>query len=242
MEHFGGITLADLSTSVFWFGVMSIIVIDLLLSGDNAVLIALACRNLPPRLQTKGVMLGTLGAIGLRVVLATIAVTLLNIPYLKVAGGFLLLWIAIKLLIDEAEDDKEIDAPDRLWAAVKTIIVADAVMSLDNIIAVAGASQGKPALLWFGLLVSIPLVVFGSRILVVLMNKFPWIIAIGAGILGWTAGHMIITDGRILRHFGEILHSPLLLNGYLIPMLGAVGVIVAGSIIKKRHELLERQI
>jgi YjbE family integral membrane protein len=237
MEHFGGVTLADLSTTAFWLGVMSIILIDLVLSGDNAVLIAMACRNLPPKLQKKGIIFGTLGAISLRVLLATVAVTLLNIPYLKVAGGLLLLWIAIKLLIDEDDRQQEIDGPERLWAAVKTIIVADAVMSFDNIIAIAGACQGKPALLWFGLLVSIPLVVFGSQILVGLMNRIPWIIALGAGILGWTAGHMMITDGRIASHFGAILHSPYLLNGHLISLMGAAAVIAIGFFIKKRRDV-----
>jgi len=233
LEHIGGITLADLSTPVFWFSVLSIILIDLVLSGDNAVLIALACRNLPPKLQSKGIMFGTMGAIWLRVLLATMMVYLLSVPFIKAIGGLLLVWIAIKLLIQEKEDNQDIDAPDRLWAAVKTIIIADAVMSLDNIIAIAGASQGKPALLWFGLLVSIPLVVFGSRILVVLMNKFPWIISLGAGILGWTAGHMIITDGRIDKYLGTILHSPYFLNGYLIPLIGGAGVIAFGIIFKK---------
>ena len=235
MGSFGGVTLTDLSTPVFWFGVVSIILIDLVLSGDNAVLIAMACRNLPKELQAKGILFGTLGAIGLRVIFATLAVTLLNIPFLKAIGGLILVWIAIKLMSEVDSEQEDIAAPDRLWAAVKTIIVADAVMSLDNIIAIAGAAQGKVALLWFGLLVSIPLVVFGSRILVVLMNKFSWIIALGAGILGWTAGHMLITDIKILQYFGNFLKLPFMLNGQLISLFLAAAVIVAGIFIKKER-------
>jgi YjbE family integral membrane protein len=236
MEHFGGITLHDLTTPLFWFGVMSIIMIDLLLSGDNALLIALACRNLPHNLRKKGILLGMAGAVSLRVLLATVAVALLNIPYLKAFGSLLLLWIAVKLLIGEEEGEHEVDGPQKLWAAVKTIIIADFVMSLDNIIAIAGASQGKPALLWFGLLVSIPLVVFGSQILVSLMDRFPWIIALGAGILGWTAGHMFVTDIKITEHFGTILHSPYLLNGQLVAIGCAIAVIVVGNYLKKRRD------
>ncbi len=236
MAHFGGITLHDLSTPMFWFGVLSIIMIDLLLSGDNALLIALACRNLTPKLRNKGILLGMAGAVTLRVILATVAVGLLNIPYLKAFGALLLLWIAVKLLIGEDEGEHEVDAPEKLWAAVKTIIVADAVMSLDNIIAIAGASQGKPALLWFGLLVSIPLVVFGSQLLVALMSRFPWIISVGAGILGWTAGHMFVTDIKITEHFGTILHSPYLLNGQLIAIGCAITVIIVGNCLKKRRD------
>lgn len=236
MAHFGGITLHDLSTPMFWFGVLSIIMIDLLLSGDNALLIALACRNLTPKLRNKGIILGMAGAVSLRIILATVAVGLLHVPYLKAFGALLLLWIAVKLLIGEDEGEHEVDAPEKLWAAVKTIIIADAVMSLDNIIAIAGASQGKPALLWFGLLVSIPLVVFGSQILVTLMNRFPWIIAVGAGILGWTAGHMFVTDIKITEHFGTILHSPYLLNGQLVAIVCAIAVIVVGNYLKKRRD------
>lgn len=236
MEHFGGIAIHDLATPIFWFGVLSIILIDLVLSGDNALLIALACRNLPPSMQKKGIIYGTLGAIGLRIIFASIMVYLLMVPFLKAIGGLLLVWIAIKLLIQEDEEAHDVDAPDKLWAAVKTIIVADALMSLDNVIAIAGASQGKPALLWFGLLVSIPLVVFGSRILLVLMSRFSWLIAVGAGVLGWTAGHMVVTDGKVLQYFGSMLHSPLLLNGNLIPIICAAGVVIAGMIIKKHRD------
>ncbi|MDH7478681.1 MAG: TerC family protein [Syntrophomonadaceae bacterium] len=231
--------MRDLATPMFWFGVFSIILIDLVLSGDNALLIALACRNLPSRLQTRGIIYGTLGAIGLRVLFASIMVYLLMIPYLKAVGGLMLFWIAVKLLLQEGAEEHEVEAPERLWAAVKTIIVADALMSLDNIIAIAGASQGKPALLWFGLLVSIPLVVFGSRLLLVLMSRFSWIITLGAAVLGWTAGHMIVTDQKISQYLGNILESPFLLKGSLIPLLGAVGVVAASMVLKKHRPGLD---
>ncbi|NPV90000.1 MAG: TerC family protein [Firmicutes bacterium] len=233
MEHFGGVTLHDLTTSFFWFGVLSIILIDLVLSGDNALLIALACRNLPSAMQRKGIVFGTLGAIVLRIVLASVMIYLLMVPFLKALGGLLLVWIAVKLLIQEDAGEHDVAAPERLWAAVKTIIVADAVMSLDNVIAIAGASQDKPALLWFGLLVSIPLVVFGSRLLLVLMKKLPWIITLGAAVLGWTAGHMIITDGKVLEYLGPVLQSQFLLNGKLVPAIGAAGVVAAGLLINR---------
>jgi len=235
VEHIGGITLHDLSSTAFWFGVFSIIIIDLVLSGDNAVLIALACRNLPKSLQTKGIVYGTVGAIVLRVTFATIMVYLLKIPFLKAIGGLLLVWIAVKLVIQEEEESDEVDAPEKLWAAVKTIIIADAIMSLDNIVAVAGAAQGKAALLWFGLAVSIPLVVYGSRILLILMERMPWIITIGAAILGWTAGHMIYGDERIIGYLGPTATSPIFLHGYLLPIIGAVGVVLIGMIMKRRR-------
>ena len=204
MEHIGGVALHDLSQPVFWFAVLSIILIDLVLSGDNAVIIALACRNLPSRLRRKGIIFGVLGAVGLRVLLATVMVYLLRIPFLKTAGGALLVWIACRLVQPGKEEEREIEAPERLWAAVKTIIVADALMSLDNIIAIAGASYGKPALLWFGLALSIPLVVFGSQILLVLMDRFPWIILAGGAVLGWAAGHMMITDEKAVKFLLEL--------------------------------------
>ncbi|MDH7479447.1 MAG: YjbE family putative metal transport protein, partial [Syntrophomonadaceae bacterium] len=172
MDHIGGVTFHDLTTLVFWGQILQLILIDLILSGDNAVLIALACRNLPSSLQKKGILYGVLGAISLRIVFVFVISLLLKISFLKAAGGLLLLWIAVKLVIQDEEESEEVDSPDRLWAAVKTIIMADAVMSLDNVMAIAGVSGGKMALVLFGLLVSLPLVVYGSRILMVLMNRF----------------------------------------------------------------------
>ncbi|RQO60519.1 hypothetical protein DBR47_09180 [Paucibacter sp. KBW04] len=184
----------------FWLAVGQIIMIDILLGGDNAVVIALACRKLPDAQRTRGILWGTAGAIVLRVVLIFFAITLLQLPYLKLIGGALLLWIGIKLLIPENEDEHgNIQASDKLWAAVKTVIVADFVMSLDNVIAIAGAAQGaggshQMPLVIFGLLVSIPIIVWGSQLVIKLMDRFPMVIVLGAMLLGWIAGTMMVGD------------------------------------------------
>jgi YjbE family integral membrane protein len=233
MNYNGGTAMADPVS--FLYGVLSIILIDLVLSGDNAVLIALACRNLPRKVQKKGIILGTLGAVLLRILLAVFVLNLLErVPFLKLIGGLLLIWIAVKLVVQEAEDEYDVHASERLWTAVKTIIVADAVMSVDNILAVAGAAQGRAILLWFGLALSIPLVVSGSQLLLALINRFPWIIQLGAAVLGWTAGHMLITDGKIVQALGGLLQSPYMLNGYLVPAAGALGVVLAGILLRYR--------
>ncbi|MCU0929470.1 MAG: TerC family protein [Burkholderiaceae bacterium] len=192
-------------TPAFWLAVGQIIMIDILLGGDNAVVIALACRRLPPRLRFKGILWGTAGAIGLRVVLIFFALTLLAIPFLKLVGAALLIWIGIKLLVPEAEDGHaNIQASDKLWAAVKTIIVADLVMSVDNVIAIAGAAQGahadhQLALVIFGLLVSIPIIVWGSQLVIKLMDRFPVIIVLGGMLLGWIAGTMAVGDPVVAK-------------------------------------------
>jgi len=187
-------------TAHFWVAVGQIILIDILLGGDNAVVIALACRQLPPAMRTKGILWGTAGAIVLRVVLIAFALTLLSIPYLKLVGGALLVWIGVKLLVPEDEDEHgNIQASDKLWGAVKTVIVADLVMSIDNVIAIAGAAQGageahQMPLVIFGLLVSIPIIVWGSQLVLKLMDRFPLIITLGGMLLGWIAGQMAYTD------------------------------------------------
>jgi YjbE family integral membrane protein len=188
----------------FWIAVGQIIMIDILLGGDNAVVIALACRKLPPKQRTQGILWGTAGAIGLRVVLIFFALTLLAIPYLKIVGAVLLLWIGVKLLLpDDHEGHGDIQASDKLWAAVKTVIVADLVMSVDNVIAIAGAAESaggdhKMPLVIFGLLVSIPIIVWGSQLVIKLMDRFPMIITIGGMLLGWIAGAMAVTDPAVL--------------------------------------------
>jgi YjbE family integral membrane protein len=190
-------------TPEFWVAVGQIIMIDILLGGDNAVVIALACRQLPPKQRTKGILWGTAGAIILRVVLIFFALTLLAIPYLKLVGALLLLWIGVKLLVPEEEEGHaNIQASDKLWAAVKTVIVADFVMSLDNVIAIAGAAQAaggdhQMALVIFGLVVSIPIIVWGSQLVIKLMDRFPIIITLGGMLLGWIAGTMAVTDPAV---------------------------------------------
>lgn len=178
----------------FWAAVLQIILIDIVLSGDNAVVIALACRNLPPEQRRKGIFWGVAGAVGLRVVLTMAAALVMNLPWLKLVGGLLLLWIGIKLLVPEDGDGDDIAPAANLWGAVRTIIVADFVMSLDNVIAVAGASQGNLGLLIFGLLVSIPLIVWSSQIILHLMERWPIVVVGGAALLGWVAGAMIWSD------------------------------------------------
>ena len=187
-------------TPEFWVAVGQIILIDIVLGGDNAVVIALACRQLPPHLRTKGIVWGTAGAILIRVVLIFFALTLLAIPYLKLIGAVLLLWIGVKLLApDEDGPHGEIQASDKLWSAVRTVVVADLVMSIDNVIAIAGAAESaggdhKMPLVIFGLLVSIPIIVWGSQLVLKLMDRFPMIITIGGMLLGWIAGTMAVTD------------------------------------------------
>lgn len=197
--------MEEFMTPAFWIAVGQIIMIDILLGGDNAVVIALACRKLPPKLRTQGILWGTAGAIGLRVVLIFFALTLLAIPFLKLVGAALLLWIGIKLLLPEHEDEHgNIQASDKLWAAVKTVIVADLVMSVDNVIAIAGAAQGageghQMPLVIFGLLVSIPIIVWGSQLVIKLMDRFPVIIVAGGMLLGWIAGTMAVSDPAVVN-------------------------------------------
>jgi len=192
--------MEQLLSPEFLIAVGQIIMIDILLGGDNAVVIALACRKLPPKLRTQGIVWGTAGAIGLRVVLIFFALTLLAIPFLKLVGAVLLLWIGVKLLVPEDGDGHgDIQSSDRLWAAVKTVIVADLVMSVDNVIAIAGAAESaggdhKMPLVIFGLLVSIPIIVWGSQLVIKLMDRFPIIITLGGMLLGWIAGTMAVSD------------------------------------------------
>ena len=183
----------------FWIALGQIIVIDILLGGDNAVVIALACRRLPPAQRTKGIIWGTAGAIILRVILIAFAMTLLNIPFLKFVGALLLVWIGVKLLAPDEEEHGNIQGSDKLLAAIKTIIVADLVMSVDNVIAIAGAAQNAGQdhsliLVVMGLLISIPIIVWGSQLVIKLMARFPVIITLGGMLLGWIAGGMLVTD------------------------------------------------
>jgi YjbE family integral membrane protein len=197
-------------TAEFWVAVGQIIMIDILLGGDNAVVIALACRKLPDKQRTKGILWGTAGAIVLRVILIFFALTLLAIPYLKLVGAALLIWIGVKLLLPEDEDAHgNIQASDKLWAAVKTVIVADLVMSVDNVIAIAGAAEGaggdhKMPLVIFGLLVSIPIIVWGSQLVIKLMDRFPLIITVGGMLLGWIAGTMAVTDPAVIGYLPSV--------------------------------------
>ncbi len=216
--------LFDLLVNMHWAAVGQIIMIDILLGGDNAVVIAMACRNLPHNQRSKGIFWGTAGAIALRVVLITCAVLLLDLPFLKVAGGVLLIWIGAKLLLPEGEEHENVEGSDKLFGAIKTIIVADFVMSFDNVIAIAGAAQQaheahQTLLIIFGLLVSVPFIVFGSQIILKLIDKFPIIIYFGAGLLGWIAGGMVASDVFIMSRWPEqafMMHYPLAVGGALL--------------------------
>ena len=194
-------------TPEFWVAVGQIIMIDILLGGDNAVVIALACRKLPPAQRTQGILWGTAGAIILRVVLIAFALTLLSIPFLKVVGGLLLVWIGVKLLVPEDDAHGNVKGGTSIVAAIKTIIIADFVMSLDNVIAIAGAAQNAHAdhqigLVIFGLVVSVPIIIWGSTLVLKLIDKYPLVVTFGAALLGWIAGGMLITDVVVERQFG----------------------------------------
>ena len=224
----------------FWLAVGQIIMIDILLGGDNAVVIALACRQLPPNLRTKGILWGTAGAIVLRLLLIAFALTLLAVPYLKLVGAALLLWIGIKLLVPEEEGQSNIQGGDKLWAAIKTVIVADLVMSIDNVIAIAGAATGAGTqhqlpLVIFGLLVSVPIIIWGSQLVLKLMDRFPVIITVGGMLLGWIAGTMAHSDPAVR----EWLPQTVVWN-YGFSVAGAVGVFLAGTGLKKRAAHLVR--
>ena len=178
----------------FWVALVQIIWINVLLSGDNAIVIALACRQLPPRQRTAGIVLGTLAALILRLIFSGIVVTLMFIPWLKIAGGVALLWIAIKLLMPNEQSEESTAAADGLLRAMMVIAIADVVMSLDNVIAVAAAAGGNFALLVFGLAISIPAIVVGASLIAALLNRFPIVVWAGAALLGWIAGDVLATD------------------------------------------------
>jgi YjbE family integral membrane protein len=188
----------DIGTPQFWLAALEIVVINILLSGDNAVVIALACRNLPPQQRRWGVFWGAIGAIVLRVVLTFFAVSLLKLSYLKIIGGLLLVWIGIKLIAEEeGEGGHDVQASDRLVAAIRTVVIADLVMSIDNVLGVAAAARGSLLLLIFGLVVSVPLVIGGAQLIMRLIERFPVLIVFGGGLLGFVAGELIVDDSAI---------------------------------------------
>ncbi|MGL5114054.1 MAG: TerC family protein, partial [Beijerinckiaceae bacterium] len=180
--------------SQYWWPVLQIVWIDLLLSGDNAIVIALACRNLPPEQRRIGMLLGAGAAIGLRIIFALMITYLLGVPFLKVVGGLLLLWIGVKLAQGEDEAHEEVEGATKLWGAVRTVAIADAVMSLDNVLAISAASHGNVWLFIFGLLLSIPLIIFGAQLITSIIERFPIFIWLGAALLGFIAGEMIVGD------------------------------------------------
>jgi YjbE family integral membrane protein len=214
-----------LASAQFWVDVFKIIMIDLLLSGDNAVVIALACRNLPLEQRKKGILFGVLGAIVLRIVLTFFAVSLLSLPYLKLVGALLLIWIGIKLIQPEdGHSADSIQADTRLFGAVKTIIIADLVMSLDNVLGVAAAAKGNRLLLVFGLLISIPLIAWSSQLVLKLIDRFSVIIYAGGALLGYVAGEMLVSEAL----FSSLVETQHYLH-WLIPLLCALLVLGLGG-------------
>ena len=187
----------DIVTPQVWVAALEISVVNILLSGDNAVVIALACRNLPPKQRRWGIFWGAIGAIVLRIILTFFAVSLLKLPWLKIVGGIALVWIGIKLIAAEESDDVEIKGSEQLLSAVWTVIVADVVMSIDNVLGVAAAAKGSLLLLVFGLVISIPLIIAGAQLVMKAIERYPVLIVAGGGLLGFIAGELIIDDTAI---------------------------------------------
>src|SRR6266849_210339 len=198
--------MEELLTSQFWLGLGAIIWVNIILSGDNAVVIALAARSLPAHQQTKAVIWGAGAAVVLRIVLTIVAVELLKLSYLKLLGGVLLFWIAVKVLVPEDDGGDGVKASSNLLGAIKTILIADLVMSLDNVIAVAAVAKGSIVLLVLGLLISIPLVVFGATMLMKIMETYPVIITVGAALIGYVSGEMLVTDPVVVEWFRGNAH------------------------------------
>jgi YjbE family integral membrane protein len=223
-----------LQTSEFWIGLMKIIWINIILSGDNAVVIALAARSLPEEQQRKAIMFGSGAAVVLRVALTVVAAKLLEVSYLQIVGGLLLLWIGAQLLSEEDEEEGGEPTQSTMGAAIRTILIADLVMSLDNVIGVAAAAKGSMTLLVLGLAISIPLVVFGSSMMIKLMTRFPIVVTFGACLIGWVGGETIASDVA-LRGFAEA--NPWL--HYTAAAAGALAVLAIGKYFQTKHNPAE---
>ncbi|WP_413372667.1 TerC family protein [Paenibacillus taichungensis] len=213
----------ELFSPAFWLALLNVVFIDLILAGDNAIVIGLAARNLHPSVQKRAILYGTGGALLIRIVATVIVLWLLKVPWLLLVGGLLLIWIAYKLLADQGEEHSDIKAGSSLWVAVRTIVIADAAMGLDNVIAVAGAAQQHLVLVILGLLISVPIIVWGSTLFIKLINRFPWIIYLGAIVLGYTASNMITEEQRLVPFFTE--HPALRI---LFIVIVTAGVVFAG--------------
>src|SRR5262245_52783720 len=231
--------MQELLTSQFWLGLGAIIWVNIILSGDNAVVIALAARSLPPHQQKQAVFWGAAAAVVLRIVLTIVAVELLKLPYLKLIGGALLFWIAVKLLVPEDDDGDDVASSAHLWGAIKTILIADLVMSLDNVIAVAAVAKGSSVLVVLGLVISIPPGVYGATLLMKLMDRYPVIVTIGAALIGFVGGEMLVTDPVVIDWFKQNAHWMIdfelfTVFGYKFEvstagLIGAILVVVVGK-------------
>jgi len=224
--------LENLTNPDIWIALVKIAVINVVLSGDNAVVIALACRNLPPKQQRNAFLIGTGGIVVLMTVLTAAAAYLLTLPYLELVGSVLLLWIGVKLLIAEDESDEgSVKSGSTFWEAVRLVIIADMVMSLDNVLGMAAAAKGHLGMLFIGMVITIPLILFGAAMIMKLMERFPILIIIGAGLLGYVAGEMATSDPLVKAFFEE--HSIL---ERIVPIVGALFVVITGKVIERRHK------
>ncbi len=226
----------EFASPSFWIAAVEIVVVNILLSGDNAVVIALACRNLPPRQRKLGIAWGVAGAVVLRVVLTVFAAELLHWSYLRLVGAVLLLWIGVKLMLDEQDGDPEVEGHQRLLGAVRTVVLADLVMSLDNVVGVAGAARGNIPLLIFGLLLSIPLVVVGSGLVLALIGRFPILVSLGGALLGYLAGD-IATGDTAVRSWID-MQAPQL--HWIAPLAGGLFVVGTGWWMQRRRAAKDR--
>ena len=223
-------------TSAFWEGLLKIIGVNIVLSGDNAVVIALASRSLPPHLRSKAIWFGALGAVGLRLVFSFFIVELMAVPYIKIIGAILLLWIGVKMIVPEhgGHDGDGKDVSSSIWGAIRTIIIADAVMSLDNVIAIAAAANGSILLIGLGLAMSVPLIIYGSTLILNVFIRYPILIVAGAALIGWIAGEIWLSDPAIV----DWTHALIETHGEWLEMAsaaaGAVFVVALGKLIAAR--------
>ena len=222
----------DLTSPLFWSAFGSIVLANIVLSGDNAVVIAMAARTLKPNQRAKAIFWGTAAAIVMRILLTVVAIQLLSLPYLKLIGAVLLVYIGVDLLKGEGEEDGGGKEVNGMFAAIRTILIADLVMSLDNVLAVAAAAHGNVPLLVLGLLISIPLIIFGATLLTKVMERFPIIITVGAALLGFLAGEMLVTDPAVTARFGAASHTTELVAG----AIGAALVVALGTYLSRRQQ------
>jgi len=228
----------EIMSAAFWAALGSIIWVNIILSGDNAVVIALAARSLPPHQQKMAIFWGSAAAIVMRVVLTIIAVEMLKWPWLKIVGAILLVYIGVTLMLDDDDGEGDIgDNKGNIWTAIRTILIADLVMSLDNVLAVAAAAKGHVLLLVIGLALSIPLIIFGSTLLLKVMERFPIIITAGAALLGFLAGEMLLTDPALTARIGELPHWQVNVGG----AIGAALVVAIGMVMQRRRQKTRRE-
>jgi len=233
---------SEMGQATFWVALLKIMWINILLSGDNAVVIAMACRGLPARQRLWGMVLGAGVAVVLRIVFTGVVATLMLLPYLKIVGGLALFYIAAKLLVPEEPDEDESEAAEHLWRAVRIVAIADIIMSLDNVIAIAAAAQGNMALLVIGLAVSIPLIVAGAALIMALLDRFPILVWAGAALLGWIVGEVIATDpvieGYLVGNFGAtVAHNVEIASG----IAGAILVLLVGGVWRRSKQAAQQE-